>query len=279
MHGNLSSAPVVFHVVGETECLFTEDRGKFLLFLNLLFVKDSAELIERVLCITAQRRDILRRILPDVDGSLCNGRRCPAACIALDGHRDIRCKAFGVIDFIFLGLRHIFVVAVLMVGGTDALCTVIRFILQIAEGECAGREFVLVRCCLACDEGALQIGILPDQEIKAAGSRKDACLISCTLVVGVDRSFAEGAADVGLCKGAGSYLFDFLIRSRDLVFCCIHIPRDAKACRGVLLLVELFLILKSRGSCPFRFGGIRYRGQDRSRRKGQRFVICDNLVL
>ena len=30
----------------ETECLLTEDRGKFLLFFDLLFVEDSAELIE-----------------------------------------------------------------------------------------------------------------------------------------------------------------------------------------------------------------------------------------
>ena len=64
--------------MGKTECLLTEDRGKFLLLLDLLLVKDSAELIECVLCVTAEGRDVLRRILPDVDGSLCNGRRCPA---------------------------------------------------------------------------------------------------------------------------------------------------------------------------------------------------------
>ena len=68
--------------MGETEFLLTEDRGKLLLLLNLLFVKDPAELVEGILCVTAQRRDILRRILPDVDGSRCNGRRCPAARIA-----------------------------------------------------------------------------------------------------------------------------------------------------------------------------------------------------
>ena len=125
-------------------------------------LKDPAELIERVLGVTTERRDVLRRILPYVDGSLCNGRRCPAARITFDGHGKTRGKTDSVIDFIFLGLRHIFVVAVLMVGGTDALCTVIRLILQIAEGECAGREFVLVGRCFACDECALQIGILSD---------------------------------------------------------------------------------------------------------------------
>ena len=92
MHGNLSSASVVLHVVGKTECLLTEDRGKLLLLLDLLLVKDSAELIEGILCITAERRDVLRRILPNVDGSLCNGRRCPAARVAFDGHGDTKLK-------------------------------------------------------------------------------------------------------------------------------------------------------------------------------------------
>ena len=83
MHGNLSSASVVLHVVGETECLLTEDGGKLLLLLDLLLVKDSAELIEGILRITAQSRDVLRRILPDVDGSLCNGNFYCEKCIVL----------------------------------------------------------------------------------------------------------------------------------------------------------------------------------------------------
>ena len=61
MHGNLSPASVILHVVGKTECLLTEDRGKFLLLLDLLLVKDSAKLIE--------------------GHSLCHGseQRCPAS--------------------------------------------------------------------------------------------------------------------------------------------------------------------------------------------------------
>ena len=210
--------------------------------LDLLLVKDPAELVERVLCVTAQCRDVLRRIFPDVDGSLCNGRRCPAARIAFDGHGDIRCKTFGVVDLILLCLGHIVIVAVFMVGGTDALCTVIRLILQIAEGKCAGREFVLVRCCLTCDECTLQIGILPDQKIKAAGSCEDAGLVSGTPVVGGDISPAEGASDVGhgeftidfLCVWAGKLLGSFV---KD-----VHIPRNPKARRGVLFLIGLFLL-------------------------------------
>ena len=34
-----------------------------LLFLDFLFVEDSAELMECILCVTAERRDVLRRIL------------------------------------------------------------------------------------------------------------------------------------------------------------------------------------------------------------------------
>ena len=63
-------------------------RGTRLRVRSTLFVKDPAELIEGILFVTAERRDILRRILPDVNGSLCNGRFCPAARIALDRHGD-----------------------------------------------------------------------------------------------------------------------------------------------------------------------------------------------
>ena len=57
-----------------TEGFFAEYVYEFLLFLNLLLVKDSAKLIEGVLCVTAECRDILRRILPYVDGSYGNSR-------------------------------------------------------------------------------------------------------------------------------------------------------------------------------------------------------------
>ena len=83
MNDYLSSASVVLHVVGETECLLTEDRGKFLLLLDLLLVKDSAELVECILCVTTERRDILRRILAYVNGSLCNDDFYCEKCIVL----------------------------------------------------------------------------------------------------------------------------------------------------------------------------------------------------
>ena len=40
MNGDLASAAIVLQVVGETECLLTEDCGKFLLFLDFRLVED-----------------------------------------------------------------------------------------------------------------------------------------------------------------------------------------------------------------------------------------------
>ena len=57
----------------ETECFFAEHVYEFLLFLNTPLVKDTSEFVECVLCVTTERRDVLRRILPDVDGSCDNG--------------------------------------------------------------------------------------------------------------------------------------------------------------------------------------------------------------
>ena len=37
--------------------------------------------------------------LPYVDGSRCDGRRCPAARIAFDGHGDVRRKTDGGVLF------------------------------------------------------------------------------------------------------------------------------------------------------------------------------------
>ena len=56
---------------------------KFLLLLDLLFVKEPAELVEGILCVTTQSRDVLCRILPYVDGSLCNDNFCCEKCIVL----------------------------------------------------------------------------------------------------------------------------------------------------------------------------------------------------
>ena len=46
MNQNFSSTAIVGEVMRQTECLLTEDSGKFLLFFDLLFVKDSAKLVQ-----------------------------------------------------------------------------------------------------------------------------------------------------------------------------------------------------------------------------------------
>ena len=51
---DLSAAPVVFHVMGESVCLFAEDGGEFLLLLDLLFIKDSPERVQSIACISAK---------------------------------------------------------------------------------------------------------------------------------------------------------------------------------------------------------------------------------
>ena len=70
-------------VANESVALTGKDIHQLLFLFHIIFVKDSAELIERVLCVTAQCRDVLRRILPDVNGSLCNDNFCCEKCIAL----------------------------------------------------------------------------------------------------------------------------------------------------------------------------------------------------
>ena len=46
MNQNFSSTAIVGEVMHETECLLTEGSRKFLLFLKLLLVKDSAEFVQ-----------------------------------------------------------------------------------------------------------------------------------------------------------------------------------------------------------------------------------------
>ena len=129
-----------------------------------------------------------------------------------------------------------------MVGGTDALCTVIRFIVEVTKRECTRRETIFVSTCLARDHAALKVGIFFDVDIKAFASCKEACLIACTAIVGVDISFTKGTSDVGHGKFAVG-----IFRTRRNKFICgfikeVDVPRDTKACRVVVFLVGLFLL-------------------------------------
>ena len=100
MNGDLASAAIVLQVVGETECLLTEDCGKLLLFLDFRLVEDFTEFVERVCRISAEGRDVLCLILADVDGSCSNDRFCRTASISLDRYGEARCKTDGVVNFV-----------------------------------------------------------------------------------------------------------------------------------------------------------------------------------
>ena len=82
MDGDFPAAAVVGQVMGEAEGFFAEG-GKFLLFFDLLFVKDTSKFIQRVRRIAAESGEILRGIVPQLDGSCGNGRFRRAVCIAL----------------------------------------------------------------------------------------------------------------------------------------------------------------------------------------------------
>ena len=83
MDGDFSAAAVIGEVMGKAESFFAEGFGKFLLLFNFLLVKDAPKLIQSVVRITTEGRDVLRGILANVDCSRCNGRSCRAVRIAL----------------------------------------------------------------------------------------------------------------------------------------------------------------------------------------------------
>ena len=72
MNDYLSSAPIVLHVVGKTECLLAEDRGKLLLFLDLLFVEDSAERAFSVSRLSAETSCVGFSLMSIVPGAMAD---------------------------------------------------------------------------------------------------------------------------------------------------------------------------------------------------------------
>ena len=196
--GDFSAAAVVGEVVGEAEGFFTEGLGKFLLLFNFLLVKDTPKLVQSVVRITIEGRDVLRGILANVDCSLRYGRSCRAVRIALGRHGKAGGEAYGVIDLVLLLSAHLVIAAVVVIFGAYAFRTVARTVLQIAERERSCRETVLSRIRFACNDRALEVGVLFDVDVEAAFSSEDAGLVSCASIVGVDRSSARRKADRGL---------------------------------------------------------------------------------
>ena len=218
--GDFSAAAVVGEVVGEAEGFFAEGFGKFLLLFNFLLVKDTPKLVQSVARIAAQGRDVLRGIFANVDRSWCYGSVRRAVCITLGRHGKAGGEAYGVIDLVLLLSAHLVIAAVVVIFGAYALCAVVRTVLQTAERERPCREAVLLLIRFACNDRALEVGVLFDVDVEAAFSSEDTGLASSASIVGVDRSSARGKAECGLGE-----------------FSRANIPREIEACRCVLLLV------------------------------------------
>ena len=220
MDGDFSAVAVVGEVMGEAEGFFTEGFGQFLLLFNLLLVKDTPKLVQSVVRITIEGRDVLRGILANVDCSRCYSRSCRAVRIALGRHGKAGGEACGVIDLVLLLSAHLVIAAVVVIFGAYAFRAVVRTVLQIAERERSRAEAVLFRLSFACNDRTLEVGVLLDVDVEAAFSSEDAGLASGASIVGVDRSSARGKAERGLGE-----------------FPRANIPREIEACRCVLLLV------------------------------------------
>ena len=141
--GNLPAAAVVGEVMGEAEGFFAEGLGKLLLLFNLLLVKDASKLVQSVVRITIEGRDILCGILTNINRSPCYSRTGRAVRIALGRHGETRGEAYGVIDLVLLLSAHLVIVAVVVVLGTYALRVVVCLVFQVTERERPGREAVL----------------------------------------------------------------------------------------------------------------------------------------
>ena len=76
MDGDFSAAAVIGEVMSKAEGFFTEGFGQFLLLFDLLLVKDASKLVQSVVRITIEGRDVLRGILENLNRSRCNGRSC-----------------------------------------------------------------------------------------------------------------------------------------------------------------------------------------------------------
>ena len=123
-----------------------------------------------------------------------------------------------------------------MHGNAIIFRVVVRTVLQIAERERPRAEAILLRSCFACNDRALEVGVLFDVDVEAAFSSEDAGLASRTAVVGVNRSSARGKAERGLGEGAE----DFVGAGR--VEHLVHAPGEVEARRCVLLLVGFFFL-------------------------------------
>ena len=75
-----------------------------------------------------------------------------------------------------------------------------------------------------------------------AAPSKEACLITCTAVVGGDISFVPISAECGLGEGTKRFYLRIPVGVRRFLFCLVDVPRDTKAGGVVVFLVGFFLL-------------------------------------
>ena len=71
----------------------------------------------------------------------------------------------------------------MVILGAYAFRAVVRTVLQTAERERSRTEAVLSRIRFACNDGALEVGVLFDVDVEAAFSSEDAGLASDASIV------------------------------------------------------------------------------------------------
>ena len=130
----------------------------------------------------------MRGIFSHFDRTRCNSSARRAVCITFRRHGEAGGETYGVVDLVLLLLRHLVIAAVVVIFGAYALCAVVRTVLQIAERERPCREAVLLLIRFACNDRALEVGVLLDVDVEATFSSEDTRLASGASIVGVDRS-------------------------------------------------------------------------------------------
>ena len=123
-----------------------------------------------------------------------NGRFGCAVCIASRGDGKNGREPFHVVAF-SCAVRA---VCEFTVGKPFAARAVRGAVLYVSIGEGSRGERVLIGSRFACNNGALEVGILLYMNIEAVCACIDACLPGDTLPVGVDLSFAVGGGNVGI---------------------------------------------------------------------------------
>ena len=156
MNGDLASAAVILQVVGETECLLTEDCSKLLLFLDFRLVEDFTEFVQRIARVSIECGEVLVRVFAHVNTARGDGSFGYARCIASRGDGKDGRQPFHVVAF-SCAVRA---VCEFTVRKALTACAVGGAVLYVPIGKRSRCECVLVGCRLTCNDGPLEVGVL-----------------------------------------------------------------------------------------------------------------------